>query len=152
MSTLHRRDISRDDLALLARFSKVIKSITPEHDLFSLGLIFLIGEVEVLLPVWYQASNGWMLSTYKPFKINVIGLETATFRKICRYLCIRESQLVNCLYNLSMLAVVRGQKHYEPPRFRMKFMGEMRGYEGLCPPAVGFGFVIERRRAEGAFK
>jgi len=152
MSTLHRRDISREELSLLAGFSRVVQAMHPENGRFNFGFTYLIGLVEVMLPVWYQCGRGWQLSTYKPFKIEVIGFETASFRKICRYLGVKEAQMVNCLYRLSMLAMVRGQKHYESPRFRMRFIGEIKGYEGFCPPQEGFGFVIERRRAEGNFR
>jgi len=152
-STLHRRDIGRDELLLLAHFSRVIQNLQPDSSLtFALGSVYVVGLVEVLLPVWYQAGSGWRLSTYKPFKIEVIGIETATFRRICRYLHVKESVLVNCLFRLSMLAVVRGQRNYDPPRFRMRFIGEFKGYEGCCPPEEAFGFIVERRRAEGNFK
>jgi hypothetical protein len=51
-----------------------------------------------------------------------------------------------------MLSVIPGQKYYEPPKFRMPFFGDVKGYGCSVSACDGFGFVIESRRLEGNFK
>lgn len=147
-NTLHRKDITHDEFSLLARFSRSLQVVEGSNG----RLPWLVGEVEMWLPVWHQSRGSWQLSTYKPFIREALGLEVWAFRKICRYLCVKEADLIRTLYRLSMLAVVPGQRPFEPPKFRMYFHGEPISYPGCAPMTEIFGFLIERRRAEGDFR
>lgn len=148
MNTLHRKDICSVEFRLLAGFCRALQVLEDGNG----RLPWVLGEVEMWLPVWYLAGNGWQLSTYRPFVREAFGIETRAMRRICRYLRVNEAQLIGTLYRLSMLAVVPGQGILEPPRFRMSFFGIEIDYEGVAPPMQSHGFVIERRRAEGKFR
>jgi hypothetical protein len=112
-----------------------------------------LGEVEMTLPVWYMAGDGWTLSGYKVFSKAAIGLETYEFRRVCKYLRVREHELINLLFRLSMLSVVQGQQISEKRQLRQQFKGRRKGeFADNSPLGTAFGFVIERRRSEGKFR
>lgn len=148
MSTLHRQDIGSRDLNLLARFGRALRILEDCNG----HLPWVLGEVVMWLPVWYLAGSGWQLSAYRPFAREAFGIETAAMRRVCRYLRVKESELVGTLFRLSMLAVVPGQRVSDKPQFRMPFCGIEIDYEGYASPMESNGFVIERRRAEGKFR
>ena len=106
----------------------------------------------MLLPVWYRTGSIWRLDRYREFVQEAIGVEVKTLRGMCRYLQVSESVLVGTLYRFSMLAVVPRQKNYERPKFRMPIVGDVLGIEGIAEPIECSAFVIEKRRATGAFK
>lgn len=146
-ATLHRRDISSADFALLARFSRAIEILQTDDD----ELVWYLGQIRLFLPVWYNTAGFWRLSRYKEFNKEAIGIDTADFRHICRYLMVKENVLVNTLYRLSMLAVLPYQSVLDPPKFRQEFWGVT--YTTLSKrPCSHFGFIIESRRAMGGFK
>lgn len=146
--TLHRRDISRDELYLLARFCHALQTIERDNG----RLPWHLGLVEIWLPVWYQLGKGWEIAAYKPFKKEAIGLEVWAFRLVCRYLCVKEAVLVRTLYRLSILAVIPRLNFNDRPKFRMDFFGQPISLVGCAEPSHEFGFVLERRRCEGNFK
>jgi hypothetical protein len=149
MNTLHRKDITWDEFDLLARFCYAINKIRGHNG----RLHYLLGNIEIWLPVWSIARSGWILSQYKPFKREAIGLETCDFRLICRYLRVKEAFLVNTLFRLSMLAVVPKQSISTPRMHRMEFLGVPIDQEMWAPREFDcVGFIIERRRAEGGFR
>lgn len=148
MATVHRRDMRSSDFRLLADLSRAYSINNPDSPT-SFGPVYELGLVEMTLPVWYKAGSGWQLSQYRQFAQQAIGIETAVFRRMCRYIQYKESIVVQTLFKFSMLAVIDGQKLYEGPRFRMPFLVES------DVPWLGdtrFGFVVERRRLEGKFK
>jgi hypothetical protein len=147
-ATLHRRDIRSEEFILLARFCWVLQNVEGWHD----RIPYVLGEVVMRLPVWKNTHTGWRLYRYKNFKRQAFGIEVADFRRTCRYLKVSEGEMVKTLYRLSMLSVVMEQKDYQKPKFKMKFRGVKIGWEGIIPPCDFFGFVIERRRAEGHFR
>lgn len=147
MTSLHRKDISKADFQLLARLCYALQVLQGDFGL----LPFLLGIVEMWLPVWYRAGDGWRLAGYRPFKREAYGIETADMRRIRRYLKVREADLISMLFRLSMLAVTPSQKISDPPRFRMEFYGVPIDYYG-AQPLHSFGFIIERRRADGQFR
>lgn len=151
-TTLHRKDMTSKDFLLLSHLSWLIQRYDPSNEQLNFGIIYALGELNMLLPVWYQTGTTWKLAAYKEFARDAIGIETRTFRNMCRFLRVPESELVGTLYRFSMLAVIPSQKSYEPPKFRMPFYGEILGYERYAEPGEGFGFVIERRRLEGDFR
>jgi hypothetical protein len=142
--TLHRKDISSADFTLLARFCRALQILQTDH---VSELALFLGQIRLFLPVWYNPAGFWRLSRYKEFNKEAIGIDTADFRRICRYLMVKENVLVNTLYRLSMLAVLPYQSVLDPPKFRQQFYGVME-----IMPSSHFGFVIERRRAMGGFK
>ena len=145
--------MTSEDFQLLARFSWLYQHSKPEFDdLLHFGTIYLLGETQMLLPVWFKAGSNWKIATIKPFVHEAVGIEANTLRKMCRYIRVKESRLINTLFRFSMLSVISGQKYNEPPKFRMPFFGSVKGLEGYAPPEDGFGFVIKRRRLEGNFK
>ena len=147
-ATLHRRDIKSEEFMLLARFSWVLMNLDGWHG----RIPYILGEVAMRLPVWKSTHSGWRLYRYKNVKKQAFGIEVADFRRTCRYLKVSEGTMVKTLYRLSMLSVVMGQKDYERPKFKMMFRGVKIGWEGIIEPCDFFGFVIERRRAEGNFR
>lgn len=154
-ATIHRKDMRAADFNLLARFSTLIQRYDHYSMSLNFGLIYSLGLVNMLLPVWYRTANRWGLDRYKEFTQEAIGIEAKTLRGMCRYLDIKECVLVDTLNRLnrfSMLSVVPDLKNYERPKFRMPFVGDVLGLEGLVEPDRGIGFVIEKRRAIGGFR
>lgn len=151
-ATVHRKDMCAADFNLLARFSTLIQRYDHYSMSLNFGLIYSLGLVRMLLPVWYRTGNIWRLDRYREFVQEAIGIEVKTLRGMCRYLQVSESVLVGTLYRFSMLAVVPRQKNYERPKFRMPIVGDVLGLEGLVEPDRGIGFVIEKRRAIGGFR
>ena len=147
-ATLHRRDISSGEFYLLSRFCWVLQNVEDRNE----KIPYVLGEVVMRLPIWKNTYSGWRLSRYRDFQQQAFGIEVSDFRRICRYLNVSESEMVRTLYRLSMLSVVYEQTEHEIPRFKMKFLGVKIGWVGIISPSVSFGFVIERRRAEGNFR
>ena len=151
-STSHRKDMTSNDFLLLANFSRLFLKIGKDGVRVDFGLICLLGEISMLLPVWCQSGGAWRFDIFKSFNRDAVGIETKALRNMCRYLGISEAKLITTLFRYSMLAVVPRQKNYKPFMYRMPFTGEIKGCEGYAPPGVGFGFIIERRRLEGLFR
>lgn len=148
MNTLHRKDITAADFKRLAAFCAALQSLEDENG-FELYLV--LDAVTMLLPVWYCAGNGWLLSRYKQFDRQAIWIEAYKFRRICNYLRVRESVLVQLLYRMSMLGVVADQTISARPRFRQPTW--CRTDEGWKQDSVGtLGFILEARRALGDFR
>lgn len=151
-ATVHRKDMSAADFMLLARFSRLICCYSQDKVQLNFGFVYSLGLVRMLLPVWYRTGSIWRLDRYREFVQEAIGVEVKTLRGMCRYLQVSESVLVGTLYRFSMLAVVPRQKNYERPKFRMPIVGDVLGIEGIAEPIECSAFVIEKRRATGAFK
>lgn len=148
-SSIHRRDISRDDIYVLARFCRALDMV---QGCGGVPIVWELGTLEIWLPVWYQSGLGWQISRYKPFVKEAIGIEKGDMRRICRYLGIREPVLLHLLFKFSMLAVVPGTSLLKP-KFRLPFDGVPLGMVGAGPSSrIEEGFVLERRRALGGFK
>jgi hypothetical protein len=147
-TTIHRRDIRSEEFTLLARFCWALQHL----DGWNCKIPYVLGRVEMRLPVWQASGLGWRLNKYKNFTRDALGIEVSDFRRICRYLQVGESEMIKTLYRLSMLSVVRGQMRVDKPKFKMKFTGVHSGWEGDILSDEVFGFVIERRRAEGHFR
>ena len=149
MSTLHRRDISAADLTLLAKFSNALAILQGSNG----SLAWHIGVLTMLLPVWNLSASGWSLDVYKEFQRDAYGITVPDFRRICRYIMVSEARLTDTLFRMSMISVVKGQLSFERPKFKMPFSGVP---SSLSPfftkKSDEFGFVIERRRVDGAFK
>lgn len=149
MSTLHRRDISATDFTRLAKFSHALSVLEGPNE----RLPWNLKEVSMLLPVWYLSNSYWRLANYKEFKREALGITVADFRRICRYIKITEPQMIDTLFRMSMLSLVKGQKLSDRPKFKMPFSGLPISFDEWSHNALeAFGFVIERRRANGAFK
>lgn len=148
-TTLHRDDIDHKDFKLLAQFCHALKTL---EDCNGLALYWELGTTELALPVWYQSGTGWQLSRYKMFSKDAIGIETQEFRRICRYLKVKEAHLVDVLFRFSILAVAPGQKLSDPRKYRQSFAGRRKGAWFDDEATTGFGFVLEQRRAEGDFR
>lgn len=148
MSTLHRRDIDSSDLQLLAKFCRALQVLTDQNG----HLPWVLGTMEMWLPLWFSTGKDWRFSQFRPFERQAFGLPTASMRRICSYLRIRESELIHLLFRLSMLAVTPKHTTSEDCLYRMPFTGVPIERNGLAPPTVNHGFVIERRRAEGNFR
>lgn len=148
MSTLHRRDIDFLDLQRLARFCRALQILKDESG----HLPWILGTVEMWLPLWYSAGKDWKFSKFRPFHREAFGIPTASMRRICRYLGIRESELIHLLFRLSMLAVTPKNPTSEDCLYRMPFTGVPIDRVALTLPEGNHGFVIERRRAEGHFR
>lgn len=150
MSTIHRKDITRGEMHLLARFSHALNTLTNE---VGNSLVWQIGECSVWLPVWYQSVGGWQLSNYKQFKKEMIGIQKQDMRRIARYMRIRECELIKLLFKFSILAVTPGKLSMEKPRFRMSFYGTPLNWGGGAPTSlIKDSFVLEKRRALGGFR
>lgn len=147
-TTVHRRDITHADFSLLARFCH---ALTVLDGFAGTSVYWELGKVPMTLPIWFLAGSGWTLAGYKVFTREAIWLETSVFRRICRYLQVKEPQLVDLLFRLSMLSVVSGQQLHEPRRIRQPFTGKLADDAGR-KSSVPDGFVIERRRATGGFR
>lgn len=145
--TLHRRDISSSEFNLLARFCYALNTLQDNDGRLPCDL----GVTEIWLPVWYKAGN-WKLAIYKSFRMEAIGLEITKFRRICKYLNVKEAELIRTLHKFSILSVVAGQKYYDSPKFRMPFWGQPIDSVGSVIATFDIGFVLEKRRAMGAFR
>lgn len=151
-TTLHRKDMTHSDFLLLSLFSWLYHQTDPDSNSMNFGSICLLGEIKLFLPVWYATASGWKIAGIKTFVQDAVGIETGALRNMCRYIRVSEAALVDTLFRFSMLSVVPEQKYYDPPKFRMPFFGDIKGYEGYAPPCEGFGFVVDRRRLEGNFR
>jgi len=146
MSTLHRRDISSSDLTCLAKFIHALLVLSGANG----RLPWELGNVTMLLPVWYLCASGWRLSNYKEFRQEALGILVPDFRRVCRYIRVSEFQMIDCLLRLSMISVVRGQRLSEKPMFKQPFHGLPISLAG-AEPSTEFGYVIERRRIVEGF-
>lgn len=147
MSTRHRRDIGISDFQQLAQFSRALHVI-KRPDIPS--IVWLLGERELWLPVWYLADT-WRLSAFKPFQEEAIGIETCDFRRVSRYLRIKEPELIALLFRLSIISVQPGLSKFDKPSFRMPLGSISNSQEGSTN--IREGFVLERRRTlDGHFK
>lgn len=145
--TLHRTDIISDDFRILAQFCAALNTLSKDDN----KLLWYLGEVMMFLPVWCKSAGKWRLSRYKGFRKEAIGIETADFRRICRYLDIREPMLIRTLFRMSILSVSRWQSVIDRPRFRQDFVDVP--YDMIdCEAACYTGFVLEMRRCEGSFR
>lgn len=147
MSTLHRRDISSSDLTCLAKFIHALLVITGPNG----KLPWELGNVTMVLPVWYQCASGWQLSNYKEFEQEALGIMVPDFRRVCRHIRVSEHQMISSLYRLSMISMVKGQSLSEHPKFKQSFYGFPISLGGV-ESSTEFGYVVERRRLEGNFR
>ncbi|NTV48725.1 MAG: hypothetical protein HGB32_14995 [Geobacteraceae bacterium] len=147
-STTHRRDITGEDFTRLAKLSSSLSTM----DSLYLRPCWNLWDITMLLPVWFHSSTGWRLDRYKEFKRDAYGITVPDFRRICRYIKVTEPQMIDTLYRMSMISVVKGQKSYERPKFKMLFQAGLISADGWEKDIEAFGFVIERRRADGAFR
>lgn len=149
MSERHRKDIRHSDFTLLARFCNALWVL--EKSVYQ--LTWELGRTGLWLPVWMERNSVWILLRYERITMEAYGIETADFRRICRYLRVKESQLIDTLFRLSMLSVVPNQSFTCPRQFRQQFIGtRMNLYGEIEEKASAMGFIIERRRAEGKFR
>jgi len=148
MSTLHRRDITGGDFTRLAKFNNAFLVLDGLNGL----LPWLLSEATMLLPVWYLSGTGWQLANYKVFRQEALGFANADFRRICRYIRVPESQMIDTLFRMSMISVVKGQRLSERPKYKMPFQGVPYSIGWHVEESDIFGYVIERRRLEGNFK
>lgn len=151
-STLHRKDMTHADFLILAKFSWLFQQSACDSATLNCGLVCYLGEVSMNLPIWCKSNNDWKLDRFKEFKREAVGIESSALRNMCRYLELKEHVVIDVLFRFSMLSVVAGQKTFEKRRFRMHFFGEVKTSMCVVEPSDGFGFVIERRRLEGAFR
>lgn len=147
MSTIHRRDIKSSELSIVADFTRAIRVLSISNK----RLVWDLGEVKMILPVWNLAYEGWRLANYRSLKKHAIGILVPDFRRICRYIRISESQMINTLYRMSMISLVPGQTISGELKFKQLFPNIPLGLIRLEPAAVR-GFIIEFRRAEGNFR
>lgn len=147
MSTIHRRDITSDELRIVADFTRAIQILSVSNK----RLVWDLGEVKMILPVWNLAYAGWRLANYKQFGKKAIGILVPDFRRICRYIRVSESQMINTLYRMSMISLVPGQTISGKLKFKQLFPNIPRELIWL-DPAAGRGFIIEQRRAKGNFR
>lgn len=149
-SSIHRRDITREDIYVLARFCHALTKVESLGGGYS--VVWEVGTIEMWLPVWYQSGMGWQISRYKQFVKKAVAIEKGDMRRICSYLGIREPVLLRLLFKFSMLAVVPGSSLFQP-RFRMPFYGIPIDMIGAGPfSRVEEGLILEKRRALGGFK
>jgi hypothetical protein len=145
--TLHRKDISAIEFKILAMFCAALNRLQEDD----LELLWYLGEVKMFLPVWAKAGGEWRLSRYKEFTKESIGIQTADFRRICRYMAVKEHVVIRVLFRLSMLAVAGRHSVLDRPRFRQGFFGVP--YSDVAgEPCFYTGFTLEMRRCEGFFR
>jgi len=148
-STTHRKDISGADFTRLAKFSHSLSVLEGPNE----RLPWNLKEVSMLLPVWSLSKSYWRLANYKEFKREALGITVPDFRRTCRYIKVTEPQMIDTLFRMSMISVVKEQRLYERPKFKMPFRGLPISFDEWSHNELeAFGFVIERRRADGAFK
>lgn len=144
--TIHRRDITSGDFRILAKFCGALKNLQDNND----ELLWYLPLATMYLPVWYKSCGKWHLSRYKEFKMEAIGIQTSDFRRICRYMGVKEHIVINTLYRMSILSVACKQSTCENPKFRKEFVALPYSLDG--EPQWHIGFVLEMRRCEGAFR
>lgn len=148
MTSQHRKDLGESDFRILALFCFALQKLEDET---GASLYWLLGEIPLLLPVWYESGNGWQFSSYKCYTCQAIWIETQYFRRICKYLQLPESLLVKTLYRFSMIAVVQNQKSSDKSKFRQPTWRS--SPDGWKQDAEGeLGFILEARRALGGFR
>lgn len=148
MTLLHRKDLGESDFRMLALFCYALQKLEDET---GASLYWLLGEIPLLLPVWYLSGNGWQFSAYKSYTCQAIWIETRHFRRIGKYLQLPEPLLIKTLYRFSMLSVVPDQKNLDKPKFRQTTWRS--SPDGWKQDAEGeLGFLLEARRALGDFR
>lgn len=148
MTLLHRKDLSESDFRLLALFCFGLQKLEDET---GASIYWMLGEIPLLLPVWYLSGSGWQFSSYKSYTYQAIWIETRHFRRIGKYLQLPEEVLINMLYRFSMIAVVPDQKNSDKPKFRQPTWRDTP--DGWKQDVGGeLGFLLEARRALGKFR
>ncbi|MCM0082970.1 hypothetical protein L4X63_15355 [Geomonas sp. Red32] len=151
MGTLHRKDIIKDDLTLLARFSHALTVVA----IFGRTPVYEVGEITLWLPVWKLAEDGsWQLDKYKTRLVPAIGITKNGMRLVSRYLQVKKSELIRVLFKLSVISVAAGCHSNHKPEFRQNFRGESIDSYGFEPPElIRHGYLFEKRRATlGGFR
>lgn len=145
--TTHRRDISAADFKLLAAFSHAIANLMDNQERL---LYRELGAIELILPTWKynEQIKDWEIAAYKLYRKEAIGINTADFRRMCRYLKTKEAEVIDLLFRLSMLSQesVPQTRH---KTFRQHFHSQLIGEPMV---EAGFGFVLEKRRTLGEFR
>jgi hypothetical protein len=147
--SIHRKDITFEDIKLLARFNAALKNVTL---LGGGSVIWLLGTIIINLPDWYQTGGSWKIAKFKAFEREAIGIERNGLRLVCAYMQVEEATLLNLLMKFTMLGVEPLQSTPEKLVRRMKFFGVRKDYEGFSAPEWRVGYVIEMRRTDGAFR
>lgn len=154
MASRHRSDVTFDDLTLLARFARALVKVPVKF----YSPMYVLGEVDMLLPFWVLTGNGWEVAFYRVVTQEAIGITRNGFLHVCRnYLHEPPGNIIKLLNKLSMLAVIPGTEVGEEPQFRQPFFGVVSDYAEM-PEAdsmmkyVKGGFIIEKRRIVGGFR
>lgn len=153
MRATRHREMRASDFYLLARFSYNVSN--NRCDCVPLAL----GEIMMRIPVWTNSHGVWKVAKLKNVKQEALGLAPDAFRRICRYMQVKESEALKTLYNFSILGVDLDQSLYSKLRLR-QFVGglplfvapQFRGYSEDDLWACGEAFVLERRRILGDFR
>jgi hypothetical protein len=145
--TLHRRDIGAADFRILAKFCSALDTLQQGDE----ELLWYLGEVKMYLPVWFRSAGVWGLSRYKEFTQEAVGISTIDFRRICRFIDVKEPVVINVLYRMSILAVAGWQSVLDRPKYRQEFHGVP--FRDLGDELMSsFGYILEMRRCDGAFR
>lgn len=146
-NTIHRKDVSSSDFRLLGSFCHAVINLTDNQGRL---LYRNLGETALTLPVWRsdEQTKDWVVAAYKTYRKEAVGIITEDFRRICRYIKVKESVLVGLLFRLSMLGLdsVPQTQHRT---YRQHFHSQLVG-EPMIEP--GYGFVLEKRRTLGGFR
>ena len=151
MASRHRKDISYEDLKLLARFARSLDKVFIN----CCSPLFELGQVDMLLPLWVLTGNGWEVSSYRLFTQEAIGISRNGMIQVCRdYMRVPVRDMLNLLHKLSMVSVTPRTQVGDTPQFRQTFFGIPRDEVewGGSAKYVKDGFVIEKRRAVGGFR
>ncbi|TWJ16891.1 hypothetical protein [Geobacter argillaceus] len=148
-TTVHRKDMTSADFTLLAKFSRALVNSTA---LFGKQMVHELPVDYMQLPVWRKTADGWQVAGVRAFHSERIGISVNDFRRICRYLQEKESIVVGVLFRLSMIDVLTYSETTGKKELRQRFPDLTKPIiNGVCS-WVDDGFVLEKRRALGAFK
>ena len=163
--TLHRRDVTHVDFFVMARFIHALITVKAAVEVGTgqnspvttrMPLVTDMGKQILNLPVWRKTGAIWQQEGYKPFEKDAIAIAVPMMHAIVRYLGIRESAIVNALFNFSMISVDMLTGNEGKRSFRQRFRGKLinpRDGQPLniqCETIVGIetmsAFILEKKR------
>jgi len=129
-NSFHRRDLVEADFALMAMLKGAIWQLVKRGQL----TIYGTQDRGFQFPVWYETAGlGWRFLKLKQSNKECVLIYKKDFRRLCRFVKLKESEVLNHFYKFSMLAVRDGS---DRPK-KCRFIDNINVYQ--C-------YVIEKRR------
>jgi len=152
-TSMHRTDITNFEFCFLSQFCWALQHMRMnKYNSDSPLYLRHVSETQMCLPVWQLTNdNVWALKKYRTYYKQAVCIDMEAMRNLCRAIKLREGEIIRLLFKLSMLSV-------DP--LKPIVMGKNGMYVTEFPDHMfepwmavkPVGYIIEARRALGAFK